>query len=451
MVEELKFPDGFFGDRKQTALLSTGFVENHPRFLYNETPAFAGMAKGQLLRFPKGFLWGSATSAYQVEGGIENNDWAQAAHAGRMPAAGLATDHYNRYEEDFDIAKSLGQNTHRFSIEWARVEPGEGRFDDGAIEHYRKVLLALRERGLEPFVTLWHFTLPVWFARMGGFENKKAPFYFARYCEYVVKRLARPSFSTSTQAEGMSKNLGGDGRVRFWITINEPMIYASQGYFRGKWPPFKKNIFKFIKVVDNLATSHNIAYQKIKAVQPSTQIGIAKNQINFEANNNPANRLLVKFLILFWNHRFLAKICKSLDFIGVNYYFHKKFGDKNKYEKSDLSRDIYPKGIYNVLMELKRYHKPIYITENGIADAADTKRARFIKDHLYWIYRAIHDGVDIRGYFYWSLLDNFEWDKGFEPRFGLVEMNYETMERKIRPSAYEYQQICKSNSLNAKR
>ena len=377
-------------------------------------------------KFPDGFLWGSATSSYQVEGGIENNDWAEAARNGKVPAAGRACDHYNRYEEDFDIARSLGQNAHRFSIEWARVEPEEGKFDEGAIEHYRKVLMALKERGLEPFVTLWHFTLPLWFSRMGGFENKKAPFYFARYCEYVVSKLG--------------------GESRFWITINEPMIYVGQGYGRGIWPPFKKgNFIKLFKVAGNLITSHNVAYEKIKKVDSNLQIGIAKNNINFEANNNPINRLVSRLSIWFWNHRFLKKI--KQDFIGVNYYFHKKFGESSKYEKSDLDWDIYPKGIYNTLMELKRYHRPVYITENGIADAADTRRDKYIQDHLRWVGRAIHDGIDVRGYFYWSLLDNFEWAHGFEPRFGLVEMNYDTMERKVRASAYEYKKICESNSL----
>lgn len=390
------------------------------------------------MKFPKSFLWGSATSAYQVEGGIENNDWAEAARQGKIPPAGRACDHYNRYEEDFDIAKSLGQNAHRFSIEWARIEPEEGRFDERAIEHYRSVLRALHDRGLEPFVTLWHFNLPVWFARMGGFENKKAAFYFERYCEYVMSKLAASTKTTASQ--------GGIG-VRFWITINEPIVYASQGYLRGGWPPFKKNIFRFIKVVDNLAVSHNVAYKKIKSIQPLAQIGIAKNQFNFEADRNPINRLLAKFLIWFWNHRFIGKISESQDFIGINHYFYKKFGGKNIHEKSDMGWDIYPKGIYNVLMELKRYHKPIYITENGIADATDTKRTKFIKDYLYWIYRAIHDGIDVRGYFYWSLLDNYELHHGFKYRFGLIEMDYETMERKIRPSAHEYKRICEANSL----
>ncbi|MBI2670158.1 MAG: glycoside hydrolase family 1 protein [Candidatus Yanofskybacteria bacterium] len=380
------------------------------------------------LRFPDKFFWGSATSSYQVEGGIEYNDWAQAAREGKMPAAGKAADHYNRYEEDFDIAKSLNQNAHRFSIEWARIEPEEGRFDEDAIEHYRKVLQALRGKGLEPFVTLWHFTLPIWFAKMGGFENKKAPFYFARYCEYVVSRLGE--------------------RAQFLITINEPMIYAGQSYMKGIWPPFRKNIFKFIKVVNNLIMSHNIVYGKIKLSDPNILIGIAKNNMDFDSSRfNFAGRLIQIFLRLFWNHYFLKKISRQQDFIGLNFYFHKHFGYKIYEKKSDMGWAIYPPAIHHVLMELKKYRKPIYIAENGIADAVDSKRAKFIKDHLYWVHRAIHDGIDVRGYFYWSLLDNFEWDKGFEPRFGLVEMNYETMERGIRSSAYEYKKICETNML----
>ncbi|MBI2063663.1 MAG: glycoside hydrolase family 1 protein [Candidatus Yanofskybacteria bacterium] len=380
------------------------------------------------LKFPDGFLWGSATASYQVEGGIENNDWAQAAREGKVPAAGRACDQYNRYRDDFDIAKSLGQNAHRFSIEWARIEPEEGSFDEAAIEHYRGVLGALRERGLEPFVTLWHFTLPVWFARIGGFENKKAPFYFARYCEYVVKGL-------------------GDS-ARFWMTINEPMIYASQGYFRGIWPPFSRNILKFKRVVDNLITSHNIAYKKIKGMKSDLQIGIAKNNIDFDSTRFNLVGQLVKFFGYFiWKHYFFKKIRSRQDFIGLNYYFHKHFGYKIYEEKSDMGSTIYSPAIHHVLTELKKYRKPVYITENGIADATDAKRAEFIKEHLRWVHRAIHDGVDVRGYFYWSLLDNFEWDKGFKPRFGLVEMNYETMGRNIRPSAYEYARICKTNSI----
>lgn len=403
-------------------------------------------------KFPEGFLWGSSTSSYQVEGGIGpvrslaraegasledlgettsngiENDWSEVAQVGRVPAAGRACDHYNFYEEDFDIAKSLGQNAHRFSIEWARVEPEEGRFDDSAIEHYRSILRALRARGLEPFVTLWHFTLPIWFARMGGFENKKAPFYFSRYCEYVVSKMGE--------------------YAKFWITINEPMVYAGQGYGQGVWPPFKKGSFiKLLRVVDNLVTSHNVVYKKIKAIDSNVQVGVAADQVDYHYNYNPLGILSSIFMNWFRNRRFLNKIKGGYDFIGVNYYRPIMYGGKLNFEKTDMGWDIYPKGIYNVLIHLKRYHRRIYISENGLADAADTKRAKFIKDHLYWVQRAIHDGVDVRGYFYWSLLDSFEWADGFGPRFGLVEMNYETMERKVKPSAYEYKKICETNSL----
>lgn len=380
--------------------------------------------------FPKGFFWGSATSSYQVEGGIENNDWAEAGRQGRVPPAGRACDHYNLYEKDFNIAKSLGQNAHHFSIEWSRIEPEEGKFDESEIEHCRKVIWALRERGIEPFVTLWHFSLPVWFAEKGGFENSRAPFYFSRYCGHVVKKLGQ-----------------GSGAPRFWVTINEPMVCASQSFLVGKWPPFRGNVFVFLKIVGKLATSHNIVYRKIKSLQPNAFVGITKHNISFESDRNPLHCLLAKFLIWFWNHRFLQKIGKYQDFIGLNYYFHKKFGGRETYEKSDMGWDIYPKGIYNVLMELKKYRKPIYITENGLADAKDARRAKFIKDHLHWINRAVKDGADARGYFYWSLLDSFEWEYGFGPRFGLVEVNFKTMERRIRPSAYEYAKICKENRL----
>lgn len=375
--------------------------------------------------FPEGFLWGSATSAFQVEGSTENNDWAEAGRAGKVPVIGRACDSYNRYNEDFDIAKSLGQNAHRFSIEWSRIEPEEGRFDENEIDHYRKVIQALRDRGLEPFVTLWHFTLPIWFSKIGGFENRKSPEIFSRYCEYVVSKL-------------------GD-MAKFWITINEPMVYIGQGFSYSVWPPFKRNLLILIRVSNKLIMSHNLVYKRIKQINKNLQIGIAADRVVYFSNYNPRNIIKSKFLNWFRNHRFLNKIKNYQDFIGINYYRPIKFGIKLDSELTDMGWEIYPKGIYNVLLELKKYNKPIYVTENGIADAKDTKRAKYIKDHLYWVHRAIHDGADVRGYFYWSLIDNFEWAFGFEPRFGLVEMDYETLERRIRPSAYEYKKICQSN------
>jgi len=379
------------------------------------------------LKFPDNFYWGTGTAAFQVEGNTENNDWAEGAKLGKLPVIGRACDSYNRYNEDFDIAKSLGQNAHRFSIEWSRIEPEEGKFNDEEIEHYRKVIRALKERGLEPFVTLWHFTLPTWFYKMGGFENPKSPKIFARYCEHVLERL-------------------GD-EAKFWVTINEPMVYVGFGYGSGLFPPFKKNVFALLRVMSNLVTSHNIIYGNLKKLNKNIEIGIAFSMVDYISNRNPINVLKAKISEYFGNLRFLNKTIKSLDFIGLNYYIPKQFGSGLKLERSDMDWEIYPKGICDLLLGLKKYTKPVFVTENGIADAGDEKRTKFIKDHLYWVAQAINKGVDVRGYLYWSLLDNYELHRGYKYRFGLVEMNYETMERHIRPSAYEYKQICETNSL----
>lgn len=378
-------------------------------------------------KFPNNFLWGSATSAYQVEGGIEDNDWAEAARLEKLPEAGKASNHYNLYEKDFDIAKELNQNAHRFSIEWSRIEPEVGIFDQKEIEHYKSVLRALKERGIEPFVTIYHWPLPIWFGDRGGWLASDSDRIFARYVEKLANEFK--------------------GLVKYWITINEPLIYASAGFRKGTWPPFQKNFFTFVKVTNQLAVAHRLAYERIKEIDPQAQIGVAKNNIFFEANDNIFNKLAAKIASRFWNDRFLNSIAEHQDFIGLNYYFHKKFGDKKKYEKNDMGWDIYPKGIYKVLKHLNKYGKPIYITENGIPDANDKKRGRFIKDHLKWVHKAIEEGVDVEGYFYWSLIDNYEWDKGFGPRFGLVEVDYSNFKREIRPSAFEYAKMCKNNGM----
>jgi len=395
------------------------------------------------MKFPKGFLWGAATSSHQVEGGNFNSwsEWER-ENAARLVrkagnywqkwqqkkfpemfdlenyVSGWAADHYHRFKDDFDLAKELGHNAHRFSIEWSRIEPKEGKINQKEIEHYRQVLLALKERGIEPFVTLYHWTLPTWLAEKGGWLNPRAPYYFDRYVKIVSQNLFE--------------------QVEFWITINEPNIYAFDSYFRGVWPPQKKSVFKYFKVIKNLIKGHKLAYRSLHLIDLDCQVGIARNNVYFE------NIPLADYL---WNKRFLSKIGEEQDFIGLNYYFHKRlFGNENK-SVNNLGWEIYPEGIYHVLKGLKKYNKPIYITENGLADRDDTKREEFIKDHLGWVGKAIKEEVDVKGYLHWSLLDNFEWDKGFWPRFGLVEVDFRTMERKIRPSARVYGQICKENKI----
>jgi len=382
----------------------------------------------QTFRFPNNFLWGAACASYQVEGGINNCDWSEAAKKGGVPFCGPACDHYNRYESDFDIVQKLGQNCHRLSIEWSRIEPHEGRINKEAVIHYRNVINALRMRGIEPFVTLWHFTLPVWFEKRGGFERADSVEIFRRYAQFVAKEILIDE--------------------KYIQTINAPMIWASQGYFRGVWPPFKKDLFVYWKVVNNLIKAHRAAYVAIKKERPNIFVGIDKNNIFFKAGGfNPYYYIKTALARYWWNHRFLDKIDSKLDFICINYYFYKPQGYKHPLPKSDMGWDIFPEGIYHVLMELKRYDKPVYITENGIADAKDLKRGKFIQDHLFQIHRAIQKGIDVRGYMYWSLMDNYEWIYGFEKRFGLIEINYTTQERRVRPSAYVYKNICETNSL----
>ncbi|TSC69538.1 MAG: beta-glucosidase [Parcubacteria group bacterium Gr01-1014_70] len=399
---------------------------------------------------PDKFLFGAATSGHQVEGGT-HNDWSewevenakikmQNAKLRRYPdyilqkypnplqeenyISGKACDHYNRYEEDFDIAKKLGHNAHRFSIEWSRIEPEEGKFDEKEIEHYRLVVSALRERGMEPFVTLWHWTLPVWLSAKGGVLAKDFPICFEKYARCVASALPD---------------------ARFWITLNEPEIYVFNSYYRSIWPPQKKSVVSFFRATYALNVAHQRAYRVIKNNISDASVGVAVNQSYFESGGGMVNDILKWGADRVWNWRFLWYVSGELDFIGLNYYFHNRIDygfNKNKNEKiSDMGWELYPEGLYHVLLGLKQFQKPIYITENGLADAKDQHRAWFIREHVHYMKKAMDQGADVRGYFYWSLLDNFEWDKGFWPRFGLVEIDYKTMERKIHPSAWEYKKI----------
>lgn len=410
------------------------------------------------LKFPKNFLWGASTSAHQVEGNTKNNwskwekenaqrlakeakgkwqDWQQEKFPEMFDVenyiSGQACDHYNRYEEDFDFAKNGGHNAHRFSIEWSRIEPEEGKFDEKEIKHYQEVIRALRERGLEPFVCLWHWTHPIWLENKGGCASDEFIFYFERYVDRMSKAF--------------------DSDVKFWITINEPTSVIFNAYAIGQWPPCKINIFKVLKVYKVLADSHKASYDIIHRNVSGSQVGFANILGFFESNkNNFLNNLLIKLADYFSNKKFLKMTGNKNDFLAIQYYFHRKLSawGNNKNENkiiTDMDWEVYPEGVYHLIKDFSKYNLPIYITENGLADANDEKRAEFIKDHLFWIHKAILEGVDVRGYFYWSLLDNFEWDKGFWPRFGLIEIDYKTLERKPRKSFYEYKNIIE-NSKN---
>lgn len=365
--------------------------------------------------FPKDFLWGSATSAYQVEGSNKNSDWEH-----WRVRAGLSCDHYNRFEEDFDIAKSLNQNAHRFSVEWARIEPEKGEFDEREVEHYRQVLKALKKRKIKPLVTLHHFTNPLWVAERGGWENPDVVSYFESYARYIVTQL---------------KDL-----CDFWVTINEPVVYFQKGYWEGGGPPGKRDPLKGYLVIRHMLNAHRAAYDIIHDIQPKARVGIAY-VLGYLRSPVPVSFDPVREF-----EQFFIKKAKAQDFIGVNYY--RAVGRINDLPKSDIGWAIYSHGLYENLMDVKeRFDLPVYITENGIADADDDQRADFIADHLAATLEAISEGADVKGYFYWSLLDNFEWESGYGPRFGLVEVDYKTLKRKVRPSARVYARIAKENSL----
>jgi beta-glucosidase len=372
--------------------------------------------------FPKDFLWGAATASFQVEGGIDNCDWAQAGRDGLVPLCGRACDHYNRYEADFDILRELGHNAHRFSVEWARIEPKEGEFDSEAIDHYKTVLRALHERNITPLVTIWHFTVPLWFSETGGWQRSDAPQVFMRYAKHVVQEFG-----------DLCDN---------YATMNEPMVVSGIGYIRGDWPPFYNKAFlKYAVFLRHMAQAHNMTYDCIKEKNNSKEIGIVKHTIAYSTNKNPINMFRAWVANIAWTHLFLFFVRKKLDFIGLNYYRRVLFGDTRELQKTDMGWNIDPEGIYDAFMLLKRYKKPIYVSEAGCADAKDRFRADYIRKTIQGIERAIQKGVDVRGYCYWSLLDNYEWAEGFSKRFGLVEVDYDTFKRTVRPSAYVYRDL----------
>ncbi|MBU4216381.1 glycoside hydrolase family 1 protein [Candidatus Parcubacteria bacterium] len=398
-------------------------------------------------QFPEGFLWGTSTSSYQIEGGV-TNDWSEWESSEKRKtfleskklkkedySCGSACNFWTHYGDDFDLAKNLNTNAIRFGIEWARIETENDVWDVEAVKKYREIFEQARLRGFRIVLTIWHWTNPTWFAAEGGWAGKNAVMYFDRYSAFVVKEFG--------------------GYIDYWVTLNEPMVHIANGYLSGKFPPNRHNIFKARKAFNNLVKGHKRAYKNIHLLFPKAKVGITGLINDFEPalKWGPLNNLLAKVFHYFWNHRFLKRIKKYMDYVGLDYYFHDRIicyppFKKNKNERmTDMGWEIYPKGIYNVLKYLRRFRKPIIVMENGLADEHDKYRAAFIKEHLYWVHRAIQEGIDVRGYFHWSLLDNFEWADGFGPKFGLYTVDRKTFERKIKPSAFVYKRICEENKL----
>lgn len=410
--------------------------------------------------FPKGFLWGAATAAHQVEGGL-TDDWTvwETANAERLageaashfasvspvwpdiaaeannPAnyrSSKAAQHYRQFADDVKLMKALHLSAYRFTIPWSRIEPREGERDTRALARYAAWVRTLKEQGIEPFPTLWHWPLPTWLAQRGGWLAPDAVDRFKNFVARVVEQL-HPN-------------------VTNWLTLNEPNVYAAHGYLTGQWPPHHRSLVAYLRVARRLQEAHRAAHAVIKTVDPSAQVGIAHHVTHFESNRNPINLTLKAIANYYWNWSYLDPIADQLDFIGVNNYFRNTvnlgFNKNLDGRRSDLGWELYPPSLAGAVeVTWQRYRKPIVVTEHGLADRADTERQWFIEESLRHLHCSIEKGADVRGYLHWSLLDNFEWDKGFWPRFGLIEVDYKTMKRTIRPSARHYTQIAKTNGL----
>jgi beta-glucosidase len=408
------------------------------------------------LEFPKKFLWGAATAAHQVEGNTHNQwtvwelehtkslatqaqyqfgeleSWPRIKEQAKNPnnyvSAG-SVDHYNLYEQDFDLLKKMNMNAYRFSVEWSRIEPKEGVWDPKEIEHYKQYVAALKRRGIEPIVTLFHFTLPVWFTELGGFEKRSNVKYFSRFAEKIVREL------------GIN--------VRYIVTLNEPEVYVAASYLVGYWPPNRTSKWLTWRVGNNLAYAHNQAAKAIHAINRRYKVSIAKNTSYVYAGDDAwLSRLSATVLQYVRDDYFLRKVIKQCDWLGVNYYFSDRvYGYRvhNPDEKvSDLGWDMSPENIQFALERLyEKYNLPIIVTENGLADGQDAQRQWWITQTLLAMQKAMNNGVKIDGYIHWSLLDNFEWDKGFWPRFGLAAVDYATNQRTLRPSAVWFGKVIK--------
>ncbi|TGL63664.1 glycoside hydrolase family 1 protein [Leptospira sarikeiensis] len=421
---------------------------------------------------PKELLLGSATAATQIEGGDVNNNWYHWSLAGKVgngESSITGADHYNKYVEDVELLSELHHECYRMSIEWSRIEPEQGKWSSEGVEHYRDEFRRLIQKGIKPLVTLHHFSCPQWYQEKGGWLSENAVEDFIRFVKFSVETF-------------------GD-QISEWCTINEPNVFANDSYMDGKYPPGGHgDIAAYMKVTKRMVIAHLKSYKLIHQIRKEkgfageTKVGFAHHIAIFEPLNSHPLAKLGCFLSDYLFHEIHMKgfvegklvfplgsgypegkgiFC---DFMGINYYsrhlFKASYNPGNLFatpmvdptipesSKNDLGWEIYPEGLYKVCQRTwKRYKLPIYITENGIPDEKDEKREKYIIDHLYQLKRLLDDGIKVERYYYWSFLDNLEWNDGYGPRFGLVEVDYSNMKRKPRPSALRYAKICRTKKI----
>jgi len=415
--------------------------------------------------FPADFKWGVATSAHQVEGGnVNNNWWAWEQEDGRIEEghkSGKACDWWDNAEADFDRAAEMGLNGLRLSVEWSRIEPNPDEYDDSALERYGEMLQGLRERDIEPMVTLHHFTDPLWLTERGGWENPETVARFARFARQVVERLGQ--------------------HCDLWCTVNGPNVYAHMGYLDSSFPPGKSDFRTATCVVRHLLLGHAAAYREIHAAQPKARVGLAHNMRVFDPANPRSllDRWSAGLLDRAFNQAILTALTKgfwtpplgfglawklrhTLDWIGLNYYtrdlvafdrsrrqalFGRRLHDQDAELLDGEYGEFYPQGLFRCLRRLKRLDLPIYVTENGLPDDDDDQRPRYILTHLHQMWHAIQLCYPVMGYYHWTLVDNFEWAEGWTLPFGLIALDPETQARTPRPSADLYADVIQANAI----
>jgi beta-glucosidase len=423
--------------------------------------------------FPRGFLWGTATAAHQVEGNNTNNQWWAWEQSGRTDGtSGLACDWWGgRWREDFDRAAETGQNSHRLSVEWSRIQPTPDQWDEQALDHYRLMLQGAHARGLTPMVTLHHFTDPLWLTEKrlrgerGGWESEAVVPLFERYVRKTVEALKE--------------------YCDLWCTINEPNVYALLGYVTGTMPSGGGGLPMAVRVEANMARAHAAAYRTIHELQPAARVGYTLHYRPMLARSrwSPLDALTRSIRYLTLNMAFpsavsggvlrspvgrvsLPEVKGTQDFLGLNYYTtdtvwfdllqptelftHAGFPPGADLSEHGAVANI-PRGLYDSIRWAARLYPdtPIYITENGIESSDDSIRPRYLAQHVHQIWRTLNFNLRVQGYFHWTLVDNFEWERGWSQRFGLWALDTVTQKRTRRPSADLYAAICHANALSS--
>jgi beta-glucosidase len=398
--------------------------------------------------FPPGFLFGASVSGHQVEGGNTNSDWWWWEHKEGSPClepSGDACDFYHRYREDIAVQGDLGFNAFRFGIEWSRIEPAEGEFSRAALEHYRRVLSACHEHRIVPIVTFNHFTIPMWLHHLGGFTSPRYPELFERYCDRAAKAL-------------------GD-LIGYACTINEPQGLGLSGYVLGINPPGRKGDVEGARqATENLLAAHRRSRAAIRGhTKAPVGICLALPDLQYEDGAQPGES---GFELESRISDMYLDLAREDDFIGVQTYTRLRIGPEGPrgpgHEWSDLSRDLtetdettqmgyeyYPRALGGAIRRAWKSTGgiPILVTESGIATAIDEKRVRFIDEAMRETLACIAEGIDIRSYIYWSLMDNFEWAFGYKPTFGLIQVDRTTLARRPRPSAYWLGEVARAGLL----